>query len=85
MHSKIGHKLCPRNDHSNIGRFGIRMFTVVSPKLFRFVKHASENDTEIVFGSLLLSRLSYLQQSVVCVGVTIHKLSFVVSLGFTNC
>jgi hypothetical protein len=28
MHSKIGHKLCPWNDHSNIGRFGIRMFTV---------------------------------------------------------
>jgi hypothetical protein len=29
MHSKIGHKNCPRNDHSNTGRFGIRMVTVL--------------------------------------------------------
>ncbi len=27
-HLITGHKLCPRNDHSNTGRFGIRMVTV---------------------------------------------------------
>jgi hypothetical protein len=27
-HLKTGHKLCPRNDHSNTGRLGIRMLTV---------------------------------------------------------
>ncbi len=29
MHLKTGHKLCPRNDHSNTGRFGFRMVTVL--------------------------------------------------------
>jgi hypothetical protein len=27
--TKTGHKKCPKNDHSNIGRFGIRWVTVV--------------------------------------------------------
>ena len=27
-HLKTGHKKCPRNDHLNTGRFGIRMLTV---------------------------------------------------------
>jgi hypothetical protein len=35
-HLRTGHKKCPRNDHSNTGRFGIRMVTVQSNKFAQF-------------------------------------------------